>query len=122
MKVVVPALKVNDRVKIRICKFGVVYAKGKPEFTHGSIVSIDKGKIADVKWDLVDGESIAMSPHIKHLQRISPVLRILKQIIKERKGDEWPLKSIEAMFPSWRWGVNLLSPIQMLTGIGRRTS
>jgi hypothetical protein len=99
VKVVVPALKVNDRVKIRTCKFGVVYAKGKPEFTHGSIMSIDEGKIADVKWDLVDGESIAMSPHVKHLQRVSPVLRILKQILVGKKGDKWPLKSIEAMFP-----------------------
>ena len=71
VKVTVPALKVYDRVKIRTCKFGVVNAKGKPEFTHGSIVSIDEGKIADVKWDLVDGESIAISPHVKHLQRVS---------------------------------------------------
>ncbi len=30
VKVAVPALKVNDRVKIKTCKFGVVYAKGKP--------------------------------------------------------------------------------------------
>ena len=107
MKVAVPALKVNDRVKIKTCKFGVVYANGKPEFTYGSIVSIDKGKIADVKWDLADGESIAMSPHIKHLQRISPVLRILKRILKEKRGNKWPLKNIEAMFPILEVGSQL---------------
>jgi hypothetical protein len=107
VKMTVPALKVNDRVKIRTCKFGVVYAKGKPEFTHGTIVSIDEGKIADVKWDLVDGESIAMSPHLKHLQRVSPVLRILKRILKDKEGDKWPLKSIEAMFPILEVGSQL---------------
>jgi hypothetical protein len=107
VKEMIPALKANDRVKIRTCKFGVVYAKGKPEFTHGSIVSIDERKIADVKWDLVDGESIAMSPHVKHLQRVSPVLRILKQTLEEKKGDEWPLKTIEAMFPILEVGSQL---------------
>jgi hypothetical protein len=114
VKVVVPALKVNDRVKIKTCKFGVVYAKGKPKFTHGTILSVDKGKIADVKWDLVDGESITMSPHILHLQQISPVLRIIKEILKETKGDKcpdkWPLRNIEAMFLILEVGSQLTDP------------
>ena len=107
VKVVVPALKVNDRVKIKTCKFGVVYAKGKPAFTYGTIISVDRGKIADVKWDLVNGDEIEMSPHVKHLQWVAPVMRILKEIIKERSGDKWPLRNAEAMFPILEVGSQL---------------
>ncbi len=110
VKVVVPALKANDRVKIKTCKFGVVYAKGKPEFTYGTILFVDKGKIADVRWDLVDGESITMSPHVSHLQRISPIMQILKGILKKTKVDKWPIRNIEAMFPILEVGSQLTDP------------
>jgi hypothetical protein len=46
----VPTFKVDDRVKVRTFRFGKEYAKGRPRFTYGNIVSLDGGKIIDVKW------------------------------------------------------------------------
>ncbi len=51
-----------------------------------------------------------MSPHISHLQRISPVLRILKGIQKKTKVDKWPLINIEATFPVLEVGSQLTDP------------
>ena len=48
-----------------------------------------------------------MSPHVKHLQWVAPVVRILKEIIKERSGDKWPISNAEAMFPILEVGSQL---------------
>jgi hypothetical protein len=104
IKVAVPALKLNDRVKMKTCRFGVKYAKGKSKFTYGTITEIDKGKIADVKWETVEGEPISMSAHVSHLQRVSPILKILSKIMNGKDGYKWPLKRTELMFslaPAW---------------------
>jgi hypothetical protein len=107
IKVALPTLKLNDRVKMKTCRFGVKYAKGKSKFTYGTITQIDKGKIADVKWETAEGEPISMSAHVSHLQRVSPILKILSDILKGKNGYEWPFKRTELMFPVLEVGSQL---------------
>ena len=110
IKVAVPALTLNDRVKMKTCRFGVKYAKGKPKFTYGTITAIDGGKIADVKWETKVGEPVSMSAHVTHLQRVSPILKILSKIMKSERGKEWPFKKTELMFPVLEVGSQLTVP------------
>jgi hypothetical protein len=110
IKAALPALKLNDRVKMKTCRFGVKYAKGKSKFTYGMITQIDKGKIADVKWETVEGEPVTMSAHVSHLQRVSPILKILSKILNGKDDYKWPLKRTELMFPVLEVGSQLTVP------------
>ncbi len=76
MKTAVPTLKIDDRVKIRTLRFGKEYARGRPKYTYGNIVS----KLAD-------------------LQLVDPVPAIVGQIFNETMKCGWPFRSVEAMFP-----------------------
>ena len=58
-------IKINDRVKIKTSKFGIVYARGRPEFTYGRVLKT-KGKIYDVLWD-GNEEDALMKTHVRHL-------------------------------------------------------
>jgi hypothetical protein len=60
VKIAVPTLKIDDRVKIRNFRFGKEYARGRPKYTYGNIVSMDGGKFIDVKWDNEEGEGEIM--------------------------------------------------------------
>jgi hypothetical protein len=63
MKVAVRTLKVNDCVKMKTCRFDVVYTRGKQKYTYGTITAIDKGQIADVQWETEENELVSMSAH-----------------------------------------------------------
>ena len=58
-------IEINDRVKIRTSKFGIGYAKGRPEFTYGRVLKIN-GKLYDVLWE-VEEEDAMMTAHVRHL-------------------------------------------------------
>ncbi len=117
IKFAVPALKLNDRVKMKTCRFGVKYAKEKSKFTYGTVSAIDGGKIADVKWETKEGEPVAMSAHVSHLQRVSPILKVLSRIMNG-KGSQ----SRKAVNQYWRWEVNSPFPTQTKMEIGLRIS
>jgi hypothetical protein len=55
-------IKINDMVKIKTAKFGVAYARGRPEFTFGRVLKIH-GKVYDVLWD----DDIIMKTNVRHL-------------------------------------------------------
>jgi hypothetical protein len=55
-------IKINDVVKIKTSKFGIGYAKGRPEFTFGKVLKIN-GKIYDVLWE----DDVQMKTHVRHL-------------------------------------------------------
>jgi hypothetical protein len=98
---------VGDRVKILTSRFGVEYSKGRKKYTYGNIKSMRNGDVADVLWDSNKGNPTAMISHISYLKRVSPVLSILKKIIGESKGERWPLRSVESMFPILEVGSQL---------------
>jgi hypothetical protein len=98
---------VGDRVKILTSRFGVEYSKGRKKYTYGNIKSMRNGDVADVLWDSDKGNPTAMISHISYLKRVSPVLSILKKIIGESKGERWPLRSVESMFPILEVGSQL---------------
>jgi hypothetical protein len=107
VNIAVPDLEAGDRVKIRTFRFGNAYAKGRPRFTYGNVVSLDGGKVIDVKWDNDEGEPEVMKTKLSDLKRVSPVLRIVSQILKETLICGWPLKKVEAMFPILEVGSQL---------------
>jgi hypothetical protein len=55
-------IKINDVVKIKTSKFGIGYAKGRPEFTFGKVLKIN-GKVYDVLWE----DDIVMKTNVRHL-------------------------------------------------------
>jgi hypothetical protein len=67
----IPILKANDRVKIRTFRFGKEYAKGRPRYTYGNIVSIDGGKVIDVRWDNDEGVGEVMKTKLTDLQFVT---------------------------------------------------
>ena len=58
-------ISVNDRVKIKTSKFGIGYARGRPEFTFGRVLKLN-GKLYDVLWEGDDEDSV-MTAHVRHL-------------------------------------------------------
>jgi hypothetical protein len=107
VKIAVPDLEEGDRVKIRTFRFGSAYAKGRPRFTYGNVVSLDGGKIIDVRWDNDEGEPEVMKTKLSDLKRVSPVLRIVSQILSETTECGWPIRKVEAMFPILEVGSQL---------------
>ncbi len=93
VKIAVPNLKINDRVKIRTFRFGKEYARGRPRYTYGNIVSLDDGKVIDVRWDNDEGEGDIMQTKLKDLQLVDPVPAIVGQILKETKKCGWCQRS-----------------------------
>jgi hypothetical protein len=59
--------KVLDRVKIKTTRFGKTFAKGRPTYTHGTIMKM-KGKVCDVQWDDSEGIDL-MKSHTDFLKR-----------------------------------------------------
>jgi hypothetical protein len=110
VKIVVPNLKVNDRVKIRTFRFGKEYARGRPRYTYGNIVSLDGGKVIDVRWDNDEGDGEIMQTKMVDLQLVDPVPAIVGQILKETKKCGWPFRAVEAMFPVLEVGSQLSEP------------
>jgi hypothetical protein len=43
-------INIGDGVKVKTARFGKQYAKGRPEFTRGKVISI-KGKKAKVRYE-----------------------------------------------------------------------
>ena len=58
--------KVLDRVKIKTTRFGKTFAKGRPTYTHGTIMKM-KGKVCDVQWDDSEGVDL-MKSHTDFLE------------------------------------------------------
>jgi hypothetical protein len=78
------------------------------------LASCKDGKIAKVLWDGDDGyESEIIKSHLWHLQRVSPVVKILKQIMDYNNGKKWPWKSTEAMLPILELGSQLTASEQI---------
>ena len=111
-------MKEGDRVKILTSRFGARYAEGKEKYTYGSIVSCKGGKVAEVLWDGADGyEPEIVESRLWHLQRVSPLLKIARNLfgktdvkinrLKETTGNKWPLRKVEAMFPVLEVGSQL---------------
>ncbi len=59
-------VEVGDHVKIKTARFGKAYAKGRPEFTHGKVVSL-KGSKAGVRYE--GGEEI-YDTNKTHLEKL----------------------------------------------------
>jgi len=117
-------IKINDKVKIRTAKFGVAYARGRPEFTFGKVLKIS-GKLYDVLWE----DDVIMKTHVRHLiyqsnlveienddeeprlfdkinkETILPILAVgeaLSQPADDSKGS-WPKDFYEALLrDDWR--------------------
>jgi hypothetical protein len=107
LNIAVPVLEAGDRVKIKTFRFGKAYARGRPMFTYGYIVSMDGGKVIDVKWDNDEGDGEVMKTKLSDLQRVSPVLKIVSTILKDAKESGWPIRKVEAMFPVLEVGSQL---------------
>jgi hypothetical protein len=71
-------IQINDKVKIKTAKFGIAYARGRPEFTFGKVLKIN-GKQYDVLWE----DGIAMKTHVRHLIYQSG-------FFKKKRNDEEP--------------------------------
>jgi hypothetical protein len=110
VKIAVPTLKIDDRVKIRTFRFGKEYARGRPKYTYGNIVSLDGGKVIDVKWNSEEGEGEIMKTKLADLQLVDPVPEIVGQILKETMTCGWSFRSVEAMFPVLEVGSQLSEP------------
>ncbi len=52
--------KVLDRVKVKTTRFGKTFAKGRPTYTHGTIMKM-KEKVCDVQWDDSEGVDLMKS-------------------------------------------------------------
>ncbi len=76
-------------------------------FTYGYIVSMDGAKVIDVRWDNDEGDGEVMKTKLSDLQRVSPVLKIVSQILKDAKESDWPIRKVEAMFPVLEVGSQL---------------
>jgi hypothetical protein len=99
-------IKVNDVVKIKTSKFGIGYAKGRPEFTFGKVLKIS-GKIYDVLWEGGE-ENAQMKTHVRHLILQSNLRE------KEKDGEELrlfglinketilPILSVEGALTQWQ--------------------
>jgi hypothetical protein len=108
VKIAVPTLKIDDRVRIRTFRFGKEYARGRPKYTYGNIISLDGGKVIDVKWDNEEGDyGEIMKTKLADLQLVDPVPAIVGQILKETMICGWPFRSVEAMFPVLEVGSQL---------------
>ncbi len=71
-------IKINDKVEIRTAKFGIAYARGRPEFTFGKVLKV-KGKFYDVLWE----DDVIMKTHVRHLIYQS-------NLLEKEKDDEEP--------------------------------
>ncbi len=49
-----------DRVKVKTTRFGKTFAKGRPTYTHRTIMKM-KGKVSDVQWDDSEGVDLMKS-------------------------------------------------------------
>jgi hypothetical protein len=79
-EVTVPALKADDRVKIRTECFGKEYAVGRNKYTYGRVVKVN-GKIADVQWDNAKGgRGVRMDARLSQLRRVNPIMMMLKRL------------------------------------------
>jgi hypothetical protein len=108
VKMEIPILKANDRVKIRTFRFGKEDAKGRSRYTYGNIVSMDGGKVIDVRWDNDEGVGEVMKTKLTDLQLVDPALKIVAPILKDTMDcGGWPLRSVEAMFPVLEVGSQL---------------
>jgi hypothetical protein len=58
-------IKVGDKVKVKTARFGRHYAKGRPEYTKGKVVTI-KGKKAKVRYE---GGNELYDTYLSHLLR-----------------------------------------------------
>jgi hypothetical protein len=58
--------KVLNRVKIKTTRFGKTFAKGRPTYTHGTIMKM-KEKVCDVQWDDSEGIDL-MKSHTDFLE------------------------------------------------------
>ncbi len=110
VKIAVPSLKIDDRVKIRTFRFGKEYARGRPKYTYGNIISLDGGKVIDVKWDNEEGDGEIMKTKLADLQLVDPVPAIVGQILKETMICGWPFRTVEAMFSVLEVGSQLSEP------------
>jgi hypothetical protein len=98
-QVTVPALKADDRVKIRTECFGKDYAVGRQKYTYGRVVSVN-GKIVDVQWDNAKGGGgVRMDARLSQLKRANPIMAILKHLSKNGSNVGWPVKTVETMLP-----------------------
>jgi hypothetical protein len=98
-QVSVPALKPDDRVKIRTECFGKEYAVGRAKFTYGKVVKVS-GKIVDVQWDNAKGKGgVRMDARLSQLKRVNPIMMILKCLSENSEKKGWPLKTVDTMLP-----------------------
>ena len=108
LNIAVPVLESGDRVKIKTFRFGKAYAKGRPVFTYGNIVSTQGGKVIDVRWDNDEGDGEVMKTKLSDLQRVTPVINIVSHILKDvKESGGWPIRKVEAMFPVLEVGSQL---------------
>ena len=59
-------LEVGDHVKVKTARFGKAYAKGRPEYTHGKVVSL-KGSKAGVRYEGGEGIYDTNKTHLEKL-------------------------------------------------------
>ncbi len=98
-QVTLPALKADDRVKIRTECFGKDYAVGRQKYTYGRVVSVN-GKIVDVHWyNAKGGGGVRMDARLSQLKRANPIMAILKHLSKNDSAGGWPIKTVETMLP-----------------------
>ena len=84
-RIIVPALKADDRVKIKTECFGKEYAIGRAKYTYGRVVKVN-GKIVDVQWDNAKGGGgVRMDARLSQLKRVNPIMALLKRMTTENE-------------------------------------
>jgi hypothetical protein len=110
VKKTLPTLKKSDRVKILTTRFGIGYAKGKPKWTWGKVVSVSKDNIVAVEWDSAEGRGEVMKAHLAHLVKVNPVMVMIEKVSKRLRWKGWPFKTVSTMLPILEVGSVLTDP------------
>ena len=94
-----PSLKADDRVKIRTECFGKEYAVGRSIFTYGKVVKVN-GTIVAVQWDnKKGGAGVQMDARLSQLQRVNPIIMLMRRLASGNVRNGWPIKTVKAMLP-----------------------
>ncbi len=85
-------------MKILTNKFGTSYAVGKPKYTYGKVVSVNRKKVVSVEWDNPDGREEITDAHLSQLKRVYPILMVLSRLSNKVKSKGWSVKTVDANY------------------------